>query len=98
MIGVQVEFPVDLGDYRLGTVKDYDPDTGAMTVMDQSGFAWRGYEDQVAIDQAALEGHKSPTTHNVSYDKFKSLSFLRYSTSQFNIMLSLAVLYQYIGR
>ena len=69
MIGVQVEFPVDLGDYRLGTVKAYDPDTGAVTVMDQSGFAWRGYEDQVIIDQDPLSGQKTPTTHNVSYDK-----------------------------
>lgn len=47
MLGMTVEFPVDHGEYRIGTIEECNDESGAIKVRDDEGDLWSGYAYQV---------------------------------------------------
>lgn len=45
-----MEFPISPGEWGVGIVETFDDDTGAITVRDDLGDLWRGYEYQVLTE------------------------------------------------
>ena len=49
MLGQRIEFPIELGVYEEGVVKEFCEDSGRITVVDDDGGHWKGYEYQTVL-------------------------------------------------
>jgi len=49
MIGLTVEFPLDIASNGIGTVTAYNEQTGKITVIDDDNLKWQGDEYQVIV-------------------------------------------------